>query len=65
MRFMAYLGRRVIVICQKGLSNRVVNSVKLAEGDVADLTSLLFALDRVQPDVIFYLASQSYVPRNF
>jgi GDPmannose 4,6-dehydratase len=43
----------------------IVDKVKLIEGDIADLTSLLFALDRVQPDVIFHLASQSYVPKSF
>ena len=43
----------------------IMDRVKLVEGDVTDLTSLLFALDRVQPDVIFHLASQSYVPRSF
>jgi GDPmannose 4,6-dehydratase len=43
----------------------LLDQVKLVEGDMTDLTSLLFALDRVQPDVIFHLASQSYVPRSF
>jgi GDPmannose 4,6-dehydratase len=43
----------------------IIDRVKLVEGDVTDFTSLLFALDRVQPDVIFHLASQSYVPRSF
>jgi GDPmannose 4,6-dehydratase len=43
----------------------IIDRVKLVEGDVTDLTCLLFALDRVQPDVIFHLASQSYVPRSF
>lgn len=35
------------------------------EGDLTDLTSLLNALDRSRPDVIFHLAAQSYVPRSF
>jgi len=43
----------------------ILDQVKLVEGDMTDLISLLFALDRVQPDVIFHLASQSYVPRSF
>jgi len=43
----------------------ILGQVKLVEGDMTDLTSLLFALDRAQPDVIFHLASQSYVPRSF
>jgi len=43
----------------------IIDRIKLIEGDITDLTSLLFALDRVQPDVIFHLASQSYIPRSF
>jgi GDPmannose 4,6-dehydratase len=43
----------------------IVGRIKLIEGDISDLTSLLFALDRIQPDMIFHLASQSYVPRSF
>jgi GDPmannose 4,6-dehydratase len=43
----------------------IVGRVKLVEGDVTDLTSLLFAIDRVQPNVVFHLASQSFVPRSF
>ena len=43
----------------------IVGRVRLVEGDVTDLTSLLFALDRVQPDVVFHFAAQSYVPRSF
>jgi len=43
----------------------ILDRIKLLEGDVTDLTSLLFALDKVRPDTIFHLASQSYVPRSF
>jgi GDPmannose 4,6-dehydratase len=43
----------------------ILDRVRLVEGDVTDLTSLLFALDKAQPDVIFHFASQSYVPRSF
>ncbi|WP_048078769.1 GDP-mannose 4,6-dehydratase [Desulfurococcus mucosus] len=43
----------------------IYGQIKLIEGDVTDLTSLLFALDRVEPDVIFHLAAQSFVPRSF
>lgn len=35
------------------------------EGSVEDLTSLLTALDRSQPDYIFHLAAQSFVERSF
>ncbi len=43
----------------------LMNDIRLLEGDVTNLTSLLFALDRSRPDVIFHLASQSYIPRSF
>jgi len=43
----------------------ILDRIKLVEGDITDLTSLLFALDKAQPDLIFHLASQSYVPRSF
>ena len=42
-----------------------LDEVKLIEGDVTDLTSLIFALDRCKPDFVFHLASQSFVPRSF
>jgi GDP-mannose 4,6-dehydratase len=43
----------------------VLDQVKLVEGDLMDFTSILFALDKAEPDVIFHLASQSFVPRSF
>ena len=43
----------------------ILNRIRFVEGDITDLTSLLFALDKAQPDLIFHLASQSYVPRSF
>ena len=43
----------------------VLDQVKLVEGDLTDFTSILFALDKAEPDAIFHLASQSFVPRSF
>jgi len=43
----------------------IVDNIKLLDGDVTDLTSLISILDKTQPDVIFHLASQSYIPRSF
>jgi len=43
----------------------IFNQVKLVEGDITDLTSLLFALDKSEPDIVFHLASQSFVPYSF
>jgi GDPmannose 4,6-dehydratase len=76
-----YLGKRLLFLGHEvyGLYRRradgntpkrlvetgLLGQVKLIEGDLTDLTSLLFALDKVQPDIIFHLASQSYVPRSF
>lgn len=39
--------------------------VKLVYGDLTDLSSLLTILKSVQPQVIFHLAAQSYVPFSF
>ena len=43
----------------------ILDQVRLVEGDITDLTSLLFAVEKVDPDVIFHLAAQTYVPRSF
>ena len=40
----------------------IVDEVKLVEGDLTDLTSLLYAFDESQPDFVFHGASQSFVP---
>src|SRR4030042_3533946 len=50
---------------QRLVEEGIANDVALCEGDVSDLTSLLFTLDKSQPDVVFHLAAQSYVPRSF
>lgn len=39
--------------------------VTLLTGDLLDSASLVDALDDSQPDVIFHLAAQSFVPRSF
>ena len=50
----------------KNLVDRgIADKVHLIEGDLTDITSLATALDTSQPDVIFHLAAQSYVPRSF
>jgi GDPmannose 4,6-dehydratase len=40
-------------------------SVQFIEGDITDLTSFLFALQKAEPQWIFHLASQSYVLESF
>jgi GDPmannose 4,6-dehydratase len=39
--------------------------LELLEGDIQDISSLGFALDKSRPDVIFHLAAQSFIPRSF
>jgi GDPmannose 4,6-dehydratase len=43
----------------------LLDDIKLVEGDVIDLTSLLNAVHEHQPDWIFHLAAQSFVPKSF
>ena len=54
-------GNKPLRLVEAGINDDVV----LCDGDVTDLTSLLFTLDKSQPEVVFHLASQSYVPRSF
>jgi GDPmannose 4,6-dehydratase len=48
----------------KSLGDRL-QEVQCLEGDLTDISSLAFTLDRSAPDVIFHLGSQSFVPRSF
>ena len=43
----------------------ITNDVTQLEGDLTDITSIANALDESQPDYIFHLAAQSFVPRSF
>ena len=43
----------------------IEDRVRLIEGDMTDITSLAWALDISMPEVVFHLASQSFVPRSF
>jgi GDPmannose 4,6-dehydratase len=43
----------------------IAGSVRMLDGDLTDLTSLLDTLDVSKPDAIFHFAAQSYVPRSF
>ena len=43
----------------------IEDDVELLEGDIRDISSLAFALDRSKPNVIFHLAAQSFIPRSF
>jgi GDPmannose 4,6-dehydratase len=47
------------------IDHGIENSVKTIEGDLTEITSLSNALDVSEPDYIFHLAAQSFVPRSF
>lgn len=50
----------------QNLTNQGIhNKVQLLEGDLTDITSLATCLDTSQPDYIFHLAAQSFVPKSF
>ena len=43
----------------------IVSDIDIIIGDVTDLTSILTAIQRSEPDWIFHLAAQSFVPESF
>src|ERR1700704_4945927 len=43
----------------------IMGDMRLIYGDVKDLTSVLSAIQDAEPDWIFHLAAQSYVPESF
>ena len=43
----------------------IEDDLKLIEGDLTDITSLANALDESEPDYVFHLAAQSFVPASF
>jgi GDPmannose 4,6-dehydratase len=43
----------------------IANGITFLEGNLEDISGLATALDIAQPDVIFHLAAQSFVPRSF
>ncbi len=47
------------------IDHGIENDVKTVEGDLTDITSLANALDKSEPDYIFHLAAQSFVPCSF
>ena len=53
------------IIPKNILEKRIEKNVKLIEGDLRDIYSLAYALDEAQPDFVFHLAAQSFVPRSF
>lgn len=44
---------------------KIEQEVNLLDGDMRDISSLAFALDRSKSNIIFHLAAQSFIPRSF
>ena len=44
---------------------KIEKEVNLLDGDMRDISSLAFALDRSKSNIIFHLAAQSFIPRSF
>ena len=47
------------------IDHGIENDVETIEGDLTNITSLANSLDASEPDYIFHLAAQSFVPRSF
>lgn len=43
----------------------ILNDVKLLDGDITNLTSILMILNKIEPEIIFHLAAQSYVTYSY
>jgi GDPmannose 4,6-dehydratase len=43
----------------------IISNIDIITGDLTDLTSILSAIQHSQPDWIFHLAAQSFVPESF
>lgn len=43
----------------------IYGDLKLIDGDLLDISSIARALDVSQPEIVFHLAAQSFVPQSF
>jgi GDPmannose 4,6-dehydratase len=43
----------------------IYGRVTLLDGDIQNLPSIISALEKAEPDMVFHLAAQSYIPRSF
>jgi GDPmannose 4,6-dehydratase len=51
---------------RKNLVDRgIQEDVELINGDLTDISSIAYALDKSEPDVVFHLGAQSFIPRSF
>jgi GDPmannose 4,6-dehydratase len=58
-------GRSDGKLAQNLINNQIYDNVQLLGGDLTDITSLAACLDKSEPDYIFHLAAQSFVPKSF
>jgi GDPmannose 4,6-dehydratase len=65
------LGYRVVGVTRRSSTDtgsrieHLRDRIELASGDLLDQTSLLALVDQVQPDEVYNLAAQSFVPASF
>ena len=52
-------------IAKNLIDHGIENSVNTIEGDLTEITSLATALEISEPDYVFHLGAQSFVPRSF
>ena len=57
--------KRADGIAKNLVDHGITHNVNLIEGDLTDITSIANSLDKSEPDFIFHLAAQSFVPRSF
>lgn len=58
-------GRSDGKLAEKLVNHAIFENFYPIEGDLTDITSLASCLDKSEPDYIFHLAAQSFVPRSF
>lgn len=58
-------GRSDGKLAQNLTDSGICDYIQLLEGDLTDITSIATCLDKSEPDYIFHLAAQSFVPKSF
>ncbi len=69
--FLLAKGYRVVGMVRRSSTEKfdriahLMDKIELAEGDVLDQLSIIDALEKIQPDEVYNLAAQSFVPRSW
>lgn len=53
------------IYTQNLVNHGIEDDLKIVEGDLTDITSLAGALDLSEPEYVFHLAAQSFIPASF